>query len=127
MEGGEKKSRGRRAILSESEKKRRRKDVLSNINKTQIYIGCEIDRWNKLRETLEGKTHMETARFLLDHYESTKPVRPIDPSVSPCFNTVGGNVTPFRPGPIQPSKFDPKHTSTPGTDPLHTLTDAVNN
>lgn len=64
--GQEKKSRGRGAILSESEKKRRRKVLLSNINKTRIYIGSEIGRWNELRDTLEGKTHMETARFLLD-------------------------------------------------------------
>lgn len=126
--GQEKKSRGRGAILSESEKKRRRKVLLSNINETRIYIGSEIGRWNELRDTLEGKTHMETARFLLDHYESTKLVPPVDPSVSSCFNTVNGNVTPLRPGPIPPSKqFDPKLTSTPGTGPLHTLTDPVNN
>lgn len=53
-------------FLSESEKKRRRKVLLSNINKTRIYIGSEIGRWDELRDTLEGKTHMETARFLLD-------------------------------------------------------------
>jgi len=50
-------ARGRTRILTDSVRKRNRKEVLVNINKTRINIGRQHDRWIELKEALRGKTH----------------------------------------------------------------------
>jgi hypothetical protein len=55
-----------RPKLSESEKKRRRKTVLTEWNKGRVAIGNQIGRWNATRKETGVKTNVELARILLD-------------------------------------------------------------
>ena len=48
-------ARGRTRILTDSVRKRNRKIVLANYNKTRINIR-QHDRWIELKEALRGKT-----------------------------------------------------------------------
>jgi len=51
--------RGRTRILADSDRKRNRKNVLANYNKTRINIGHQHDRWVKLKVALKVQTHAE--------------------------------------------------------------------
>ena len=46
-------------FLTDSVRKRNRKDVLANYNKTIINIGHQHDRWIELKEALRVQTHAE--------------------------------------------------------------------
>ena len=59
-------SRGRKPTLTDSERKRNRSTVSSKWNKCRIYVGDQLDRWNKLKEVLRIQTHTEVAKILLD-------------------------------------------------------------
>ena len=50
---------GRTRILSDSARKRNRKEVLVNYNKTRINIGHQQDRWMEMKEALRVQTHAE--------------------------------------------------------------------
>jgi uncharacterized protein (DUF342 family) len=44
---------------TDSAKKRNRKEVLANYNKTKINIDHQHDRWKELKEALRVQTHAE--------------------------------------------------------------------
>jgi hypothetical protein len=46
-------------ILSDSARKRNRKEVLANYNKTIINIDYQHDSWMELKEALRVQTHAE--------------------------------------------------------------------
>jgi hypothetical protein len=46
-------------IFTVSARKRNRKEVSANYIKTRINIGCQNDRWMKLKEALRVQTHAE--------------------------------------------------------------------
>jgi hypothetical protein len=48
--------RGRTRILTDSARKRIRKEVLANYDKTRIIIGHQHDRWIELKEALRVQT-----------------------------------------------------------------------
>ena len=50
---------GRTRILTDSIRKRNRKEVLANYNKTRINMGHPHDRWMELKETMRVQTHAE--------------------------------------------------------------------
>jgi hypothetical protein len=50
-------ARGRTIILADSTRKRHRKEVLTNYNKTRINIGHQYYRWMELRKALIVQTH----------------------------------------------------------------------
>jgi len=52
MSSDGKAARTRMRILTDSAKKRNRKEVLANYNKTRINIGHQHDRWMELKEVL---------------------------------------------------------------------------
>jgi hypothetical protein len=47
----------RRSILADSARKRNRKEVLANYNKTRINIDHQHDRWMELKEALRVQTN----------------------------------------------------------------------
>jgi hypothetical protein len=49
----------RTRILTDSARKRNRKDVLVKYNKTRINIGHQHNRWMELKEMLRVQTHAE--------------------------------------------------------------------
>ena len=57
---------GRKWTLTDSERKMNRSEVSSKWNKCRIYVGDQLDRWNKLKEVLRIQTHAEVANILLD-------------------------------------------------------------
>ena len=57
---------GRKRFLTDSDRKRNRKEVLARYNKTKINIGHQHGRWIKLREALRVQTHAEVAKKLLN-------------------------------------------------------------
>jgi len=50
---------GHMRILTDSARKRNRKNVLANYNKTRINIGHQHDCWMELKEVLRVQTHAE--------------------------------------------------------------------
>nr|XP_022311979.1 uncharacterized protein LOC111117199 [Crassostrea virginica] len=64
----ENKKRGRPRILTDSAKKRRKSEANSLQNKSRVYLGNQLDRWNTLKEELGVKTGNEVAKVLLDSY-----------------------------------------------------------
>ena len=46
-------------ILTDSARKRNRKEILANYNKTRINIGRQHNRWMKLKVALRVQTHAE--------------------------------------------------------------------
>ena len=66
MSANEKPVSGRKRFLTDSDRKRNRKDVLARYNKTKINIGHQHGRWIKLREALRVQTHAEVAEKLLN-------------------------------------------------------------
>lgn len=62
----ENKKRGRPRILTDSAKKRRKSEANSLQNKSRVYLGNQLDRWNTLKEELGVKTGNEVAKVLLD-------------------------------------------------------------
>lgn len=58
--------RGRKRTLTDSARKKNRKRIQSNYNKTRINIGSEFDRWNALKSELDLSSHEEVAKVLLD-------------------------------------------------------------
>ena len=50
---------GRTRILTDSARKRNRKEVLVNNSKTRINIGHQHDRWMELRKALRVQTQAE--------------------------------------------------------------------
>jgi len=55
---------GRTRILTDSARKRKRKEVLANYSKTRINIGHQHDRWMELKESLGVQTHAEVPLHL---------------------------------------------------------------
>jgi len=52
MSADEKPALGRTIILSDSARKRNKKEVLANYNKTRINIAQRHDRWMELKDVL---------------------------------------------------------------------------
>ena len=52
-------ARGRTRILTDSSRKRYRKEVQTNHNKTRINKGHQHDRWMELKEVVRVQTHAE--------------------------------------------------------------------
>jgi len=50
---------GRTRILTDSARKRNRKEVLENYNKARINIGHQHDLWMELKAALRVQTHNE--------------------------------------------------------------------
>ena len=59
-------TRGRKRTLTDSERKMNRSEVSSKWNKCRIYVGDQLDRWNKLKEVLRIQTRAEFANILFD-------------------------------------------------------------
>jgi len=59
MSGDGKPARVCTRILTDSARKRNRKEVLANYNKTRMKIGPQHNRWMKLKEALRVQTHTE--------------------------------------------------------------------
>jgi hypothetical protein len=57
--GSEISAQGSTRILTDSARKRNRKEVFPNYNKTTINIGHQHDRWMELKEALRVQTHTE--------------------------------------------------------------------
>lgn len=66
MSETQKSNRGRKPTLTESARKRHRKEVLDKCNKTRIVIGDQYDRWTELKSVLRVNTHAEVAKILLN-------------------------------------------------------------
>lgn len=52
--------------LTDSARKRNKKEANARLNKNKIYIGDQYDRWKELRTNLCLKTNVELAKMLLD-------------------------------------------------------------
>jgi hypothetical protein len=52
-------ARGRTRILTDSARKRNKKEISENYNKTRINIGHQHDRWMELKEALRVQTPVE--------------------------------------------------------------------
>ena len=65
-DAGVKHSRGRNPMLTDSARKKRKKETNARINKSRIYLGDQYDRWLSLKEELNVQTHAEVAKVLLD-------------------------------------------------------------
>lgn len=61
-----KSNRGRPATLTDSARKRKRKEVLAKSAKSRINIGSEHGRWASLKDELGLGSHAEVAKVLLD-------------------------------------------------------------
>ena len=59
MSAAGKPAHGRTRIVSDSARKRNRKEVLVNYNKTRINIGPQHNCWMELKEALRVQTHTE--------------------------------------------------------------------
>jgi hypothetical protein len=59
MSADGKPARSRTRGLTDSARKRNRKEVLSNYNKTRINIRYQHDSWMELKEALGVQTHAE--------------------------------------------------------------------
>lgn len=66
MSAKPKSNRGRPTTLTDSARKRNRKDVLAKNAKTKINIGSQHDRWIAVKEDLKLRSHAEVAKTLLD-------------------------------------------------------------
>ena len=53
-------------MLTDSARKKRKKETNARINKSRIYLGDQYDRWLSLKEELNVQTHAEVAKVLLD-------------------------------------------------------------
>lgn len=58
--------RGAKLKLTDSARKRNKKEANARLNKNKIYIGDQYDRWTELRTKLCLKTNIELAKMLLD-------------------------------------------------------------
>lgn len=63
-----KSSRGRKPKLTDSGRKRKKKETNALINRSRVYVGEQYNRWNELKTTLRLQTHSEVAKVLLDRY-----------------------------------------------------------
>jgi len=70
MSDASKQKSGPKRKLSDSARKRNRREVNAKQNKKRIYIGYQHDRWMELKGVLRVKTNAEVARILLDRYVS---------------------------------------------------------
>lgn len=61
-----KKRGGRVAILTPSEKKRRKREYDKKLARSRIYIGGAIERWRSLREQTKAQSDEEMAKILLE-------------------------------------------------------------
>lgn len=61
-----KKRGGRVAILTGSEKKRRKKEYDKKLAKSRVYIGSTVDRWKALKQRINVKTDEEMANMLIE-------------------------------------------------------------
>ena len=59
MSAKTKSSRGRPATLTDSGRKRNRKEVLAKLAKSRINLGTEYERWVGLKEELSLGSHAE--------------------------------------------------------------------
>lgn len=66
MSEEKKSTRGRKRSFTDSARKRHRSLVVSKNNQERIVIGGKYDRWVKLKETLQLKSHAGVAEYLFD-------------------------------------------------------------
>ena len=59
-------TRRRKRTLTDSERKMNRSEVSSKWNKCRVYVGDQLDCWNKLKEVLRVQNRTEVAKILLD-------------------------------------------------------------
>ncbi|XP_033746147.1 uncharacterized protein LOC117336383 [Pecten maximus] len=71
-DANQKKRRGPKSYLTESARKRRKKESEQRRGEARIYISKEIDRWRKVKEDLALETDSKLAKLLLDSYEFKK-------------------------------------------------------
>lgn len=64
--------RGAKLKLTDSARKRNKKEANARLNKNKIYIGDQYDRWTELRTKLCLKTNIELAKMLLDNYKDVQ-------------------------------------------------------
>ena len=57
---------GRPKILTDSGRKRKKKELDAKRGKSRISIGEELERWTALKERLGLNSHAEVAKVLLD-------------------------------------------------------------
>eukprot|EP00105_Crassostrea_gigas_P017838 XP_011435768.1 PREDICTED: uncharacterized protein LOC105334131 [Crassostrea gigas] len=62
--------RGRPISLTDSARKERKRQADKDRNKGKIFIGDNIERWNRLKSELNLNYHHEVAGVLLDRYEA---------------------------------------------------------
>ncbi|XP_052715271.1 uncharacterized protein LOC128188330 [Crassostrea angulata] len=67
-----KSSRGRKPTLTDSGRKRKKKETNALINRSRVYVGEQYNRWNELKTTLRLQTHSEVAKVLLDRYDQSE-------------------------------------------------------
>ncbi|XP_062597804.1 uncharacterized protein LOC134259221 [Saccostrea cucullata] len=67
-----KSNRGRKPTLTDSGRRRKKKETNALINRSRLYVGEQYDRWNTLKLTLRLQTHAEVAKVLLDRYEQSE-------------------------------------------------------
>jgi hypothetical protein len=60
--------RGPRATLSDSVKKRKKRDTNLKQNQNRVYIGDQMDRWREVKNSLAIDSNTEFAKILLDRY-----------------------------------------------------------
>ncbi|XP_061167506.1 uncharacterized protein LOC133176400 [Saccostrea echinata] len=108
MSAATKSKPGPKRKLTDSARKRNKKEANSKLNKNRIYIGDQYDRWTELKTDLHLNNNTEVAKILLDRYLATQP--PIEYQVEEIQKTpvIGVQVGLSTP--------DVKHvqTSTPG-------------
>ncbi|KAL3874220.1 hypothetical protein ACJMK2_037265 [Sinanodonta woodiana] len=63
-----KSSRGRKRTLTDSARKRKKKDSTAKYNQARICLGDQHDRWMEIKEELNVKTHAEVAKVLIDRF-----------------------------------------------------------
>ncbi|XP_033728705.1 uncharacterized protein LOC117317856 [Pecten maximus] len=71
-DANQKKRRGPKSYLTESARKRRKKESEQRRGKARVYISKEIDRWRKIKEDLALETDSKLAKLLIDSYEFKK-------------------------------------------------------
>jgi len=58
-------ARNRTRFLNDSARKRNRKEVLANYNKTRINIAHQHDSWKELKEALRVQTHEDRVDYYI--------------------------------------------------------------
>jgi hypothetical protein len=66
MSDASKQKPGPKRKLSDSARKRNKREANAKLNKKRIYIGYQHDRWMELKDVLRVETNAEVAMILLD-------------------------------------------------------------